>query len=206
MYIHWHRGKTEKDQSPEYYKIFRKNTIFNEHPVYKSRYQTFFPIQISHLLPGRSICDAKCIKKNKYPICINVTPKKIKVISRYNAFSNKTTKLQGIFFSFCNIQLNSIWNSNCKGHAIKARTWAEEIFEVLFYLKCKYIKGRIQASVSANWNGLVRWCWYWMVKYYLWWYQKISVGISSNIEHTIFKHERQYRISNTGYLKKSLRS
>ena len=100
VYTHWRRGKTEKDQSPEYYKIFRKNTIFNEHPVYKSRYQTFFPIQISHLLPGRSICDAKCIKKNKYPICINVTPKKIKVISKYNAFSNKTTKLQGNFFFF----------------------------------------------------------------------------------------------------------
>ena len=29
----WHRGKTEKDQSPEYFKIFGKNTIFNEHPV-----------------------------------------------------------------------------------------------------------------------------------------------------------------------------
>ena len=33
VYTHWRRGKTEKDQSPEYYKIFRKNTIFNEHPV-----------------------------------------------------------------------------------------------------------------------------------------------------------------------------
>ena len=28
-----HRGKTEKGQSPEYFKIFGKNTIFNEHPV-----------------------------------------------------------------------------------------------------------------------------------------------------------------------------
>ena len=25
--------KTEKGQSPEYFKIFGKNTIFNEHPV-----------------------------------------------------------------------------------------------------------------------------------------------------------------------------
>ena len=27
-------GKTEKGQGPEYFKILRKNTIFNEHPVY----------------------------------------------------------------------------------------------------------------------------------------------------------------------------
>ena len=33
VYTHWHRGKTEKGQSPEYFKIFGKNTIFNEHPV-----------------------------------------------------------------------------------------------------------------------------------------------------------------------------
>ena len=33
VYTHWHRGKTEKDQSPEYSKIFGKNTIFNKHPV-----------------------------------------------------------------------------------------------------------------------------------------------------------------------------
>ena len=117
--------------------------------------------------------------------------KKSKSSQNIMHFQIKLRNYRVFFFFFCNIQLNSIWNSNCKGHAIKARTWAEEIFEVLFYLKCKYIKGRIQASVSANWNGLVRWCWYWMVKYYLWWYQKISVGISSNIEHTIFKHERK---------------
>ena len=29
------KGKTEKDQSPEYSKIFGKNSIFNEHPVLK---------------------------------------------------------------------------------------------------------------------------------------------------------------------------
>ena len=28
-----HRGKTEKGQSPKYFKIFGKNTIFNEQPV-----------------------------------------------------------------------------------------------------------------------------------------------------------------------------
>ena len=33
VYTHWHQGKTLKDQSPEYSKIFGKNTIFNEHPV-----------------------------------------------------------------------------------------------------------------------------------------------------------------------------
>ena len=33
VYTRWHRGKTEKDQSPDYSKIFGKNTIFNEHPV-----------------------------------------------------------------------------------------------------------------------------------------------------------------------------
>ena len=33
VYTHWHRGKTEKGQSQEYFKIFGKNTIFNEHPV-----------------------------------------------------------------------------------------------------------------------------------------------------------------------------
>ena len=33
MYTHRRRGKTEKGQSQEYFKIFGKNTIFNEHPV-----------------------------------------------------------------------------------------------------------------------------------------------------------------------------
>ena len=28
------RGKTKKGKSPEYFIIFEKNTIFNEHPVY----------------------------------------------------------------------------------------------------------------------------------------------------------------------------
>ena len=33
VYTHSHRGKTEKGQSPKYFKIFGKKTIFNEHPV-----------------------------------------------------------------------------------------------------------------------------------------------------------------------------
>ena len=33
VYTHWHRGKTEKGKSQEYFKIFEKSTIFNEHPV-----------------------------------------------------------------------------------------------------------------------------------------------------------------------------
>ena len=33
VYTHCHRGKTEKGQSPEYSKIFEKNTIINERPV-----------------------------------------------------------------------------------------------------------------------------------------------------------------------------
>ena len=33
LYTHWHQGKTEKDQSPEYSKISGKNTIFKQHPV-----------------------------------------------------------------------------------------------------------------------------------------------------------------------------
>ena len=33
VYTHWRWGKTEKGQSPEYFKIFGKNTIFSEHPV-----------------------------------------------------------------------------------------------------------------------------------------------------------------------------
>ena len=33
VYTHWHRGKTEKGESPEYFKIIEKNTIFKKHPV-----------------------------------------------------------------------------------------------------------------------------------------------------------------------------
>ena len=33
VYTHWHLGKIQKGQSPKYFKIFGKNTIFNEHPV-----------------------------------------------------------------------------------------------------------------------------------------------------------------------------
>ena len=43
VYTHWHWGKTEKGKSPEYFKIFKENTIFNEHPVYaeyKTEYTT----------------------------------------------------------------------------------------------------------------------------------------------------------------------
>ena len=53
VYTHWHRGKTEKDQSPEYFKIIeKKNTIFNEHLVtYRNlviRKLFLFPIYIFH--------------------------------------------------------------------------------------------------------------------------------------------------------------
>ena len=34
VYKHWHRGKTKYGKSPLYFKIFQKNTIFNEHPVH----------------------------------------------------------------------------------------------------------------------------------------------------------------------------
>ena len=35
VYTHCHRGRTEKGQSPGYFKIFGKNTTFNEHPVHR---------------------------------------------------------------------------------------------------------------------------------------------------------------------------
>ena len=34
VYTHWHRGETERGQSPEYNSRSSKNTIFNDHPVY----------------------------------------------------------------------------------------------------------------------------------------------------------------------------
>ena len=34
VYTYWHRGKTEKVQSPEYIENPEKNTIFNEHPIH----------------------------------------------------------------------------------------------------------------------------------------------------------------------------
>ena len=38
VYTHWHhRGETVKCKSPEYFKIFKNNTIFNEHPVCEGR-------------------------------------------------------------------------------------------------------------------------------------------------------------------------
>ena len=52
VYTHWHRAKTEKYQSPEYFKILGKNTIFNEHPA--------APIALEHLLP----CCFTCLKRN----------------------------------------------------------------------------------------------------------------------------------------------
>ena len=36
VYRHCRRGKAEKGKSPEYFKIYEKNTIFNEHSVEKS--------------------------------------------------------------------------------------------------------------------------------------------------------------------------
>ena len=59
VYTHWHRGKTEKGQSPEYFQILRKNTIFNEHPV------SVYPS--SHLFAYRSIYIISILKT------INVT-------------------------------------------------------------------------------------------------------------------------------------
>ena len=44
--------KTEKGQSPEYFKIFGKNTILNEHPVYK---HTRFPKIINLFLNRKFI-------------------------------------------------------------------------------------------------------------------------------------------------------
>ena len=33
VYTNWHRMKTEKGESPEYFKIIEKNTILKKHPV-----------------------------------------------------------------------------------------------------------------------------------------------------------------------------
>ena len=52
---HWHRGKTEKGQSPEHFKKFGKNTIFNEHPV-------------AHISSYSYIL---CVHKYKYYICFS---------------------------------------------------------------------------------------------------------------------------------------
>ena len=52
VYTHWRRRKTEKGQSPEYFKIFGKNTILNEHPVYK---HTRFPKIINLFLNRKFI-------------------------------------------------------------------------------------------------------------------------------------------------------
>jgi len=52
-------GKTEKGKSPEYFKIFEKNTIFNEHPV-----GYYF---IHNLAPRRrtvSNCDENCASRD----------------------------------------------------------------------------------------------------------------------------------------------
>ena len=46
VYTHWHQGKTEKGQSPEYSKILWKNTIFNEHPVQRQTFYSFTYILI----------------------------------------------------------------------------------------------------------------------------------------------------------------
>ena len=37
----WHWGKTERGKSPEYFKILQKNTIFNEHHVYRTQHRQF---------------------------------------------------------------------------------------------------------------------------------------------------------------------
>ena len=55
VYTHWRRGKTEKDQSPEYFKIFEKNTIFNEHPVYYPFPKTFPSSSLAEKLTAK-IC------------------------------------------------------------------------------------------------------------------------------------------------------
>ena len=45
MYTHWHRGKTEKGRSPEYFRIFEKNTIFNEHLLFLIRNMSLAKIE-----------------------------------------------------------------------------------------------------------------------------------------------------------------
>ena len=45
VYTHWHRGRREKGQSLKYFKIFGKNTIFNEHPVCICQQLTLFMLQ-----------------------------------------------------------------------------------------------------------------------------------------------------------------
>ena len=64
VYTHWHRGKTEKDQSLEFYKIF-KNTIFNEHPVPGTQYCVCAYIKLIYLL-GFNLHIQICLKL-KFP-------------------------------------------------------------------------------------------------------------------------------------------
>ena len=54
VYTHWHRGKTEKGQSPEHFKIFGKNTIFNEYS-HKSLYCLPF-ISVRNICVYSSVC------------------------------------------------------------------------------------------------------------------------------------------------------
>ena len=49
LYTHWHRGKTDRGQSPEYIFKTLKNTIFNEHPVYgnlTSKWPIYYKIYV----------------------------------------------------------------------------------------------------------------------------------------------------------------
>ena len=53
VYTQWHRGRTEKGQSPECFKIFGKNAISNEHPVHQCILRIFgtvFTIYIFYIL------------------------------------------------------------------------------------------------------------------------------------------------------------
>ena len=58
VYTYWHRGETERGQSPEYILKSSKKTIFNEHPV--SRRLIFF-IYIIHTIQASKVYQIFCL-------------------------------------------------------------------------------------------------------------------------------------------------
>ena len=80
VYTHWHRGKREKSQSPEYFKILRKNTIFNEHPV-SDRHKT---------LDWKSI-RVKDTSSQKYPFLFSTNKNKLNLCNSWNGKALKAS-------------------------------------------------------------------------------------------------------------------
>ena len=91
VYTHWHRGETERGQSPEYiFKSSKKKTIFNERPVVE------MVVHCHDSAPGR--VKLVCVQCAFFLFSSNISTKKKKKKKKIGKILESVSKTSNLYF------------------------------------------------------------------------------------------------------------